>query len=136
MSWAAYRRTTRPEDEAYCLLGIFGINMPLLYGEGPNAFYRLQEEIIKRSTDQSILAWIEERGRAGVNGWRQMTLTPRQMLAVSPRAFPRVDEMSETCHLFRQPYTITNNGFISPAIHNHEQWLGDAHKLVDMYDFI
>lgn len=33
MSWAANRETTRPEDIAYCLLGIFDVNMPLLYGE-------------------------------------------------------------------------------------------------------
>jgi hypothetical protein len=37
MSWASRRQTTRVEDIAYCLLGIFGINMPLLYGEGPVA---------------------------------------------------------------------------------------------------
>ncbi|KAK4445735.1 thermophilic desulfurizing enzyme family protein [Podospora aff. communis PSN243] len=55
-TWAARRRTTRPEDTAYCLLGIFGVNMPLLYGEGLRAFLRLQEEIIKTSNDQSILA--------------------------------------------------------------------------------
>jgi hypothetical protein len=57
MSWAANRRTIRIEDEAYCLLGLFGVNMPLLYGEGRKAFLRLQEEIIKRSDDQSIFAW-------------------------------------------------------------------------------
>jgi hypothetical protein len=39
---------TRIEDLAYCLLGIFNINMPLLYGEGPKAFRRLQEEIIRK----------------------------------------------------------------------------------------
>lgn len=57
MSWAAHRQTTRTEDLAYCLLGIFAINMPLLYGEGHRAFTRLQEEIIKSSTDQSLFAW-------------------------------------------------------------------------------
>ncbi|KAI2470715.1 heterokaryon incompatibility protein-domain-containing protein [Annulohypoxylon bovei var. microspora] len=57
MSWAAGRSTTRPEDMAYCLLGIFEINMPLLYGEGTKAFARLQEEIMKSSHDQTILAW-------------------------------------------------------------------------------
>ncbi|KAK7966935.1 het domain protein [Apiospora aurea] len=57
MSWACARKTTREEDIAYCLLGIFDVNMPLLYGEGPKAFYRLQEEIIKRTNDQTILAW-------------------------------------------------------------------------------
>ncbi|OTA58900.1 HET-domain-containing protein [Hypoxylon sp. EC38] len=57
MSWAAGRSTSRSEDIAYSLLGIFQVNMPLLYGEGEAAFTRLQEEIIKSSDDQTILAW-------------------------------------------------------------------------------
>lgn len=57
MSWASRRTTTREEDIAYCLLGIFDVNMPLLYGEGLRAFQRLQEEIMKKFDDQSILAW-------------------------------------------------------------------------------
>ncbi|CZR43636.1 uncharacterized protein FPRO_07447 [Fusarium proliferatum ET1] len=57
MSWLAKRTTTRTEDMAYCMLGIFGINMPLLYGEGKRAFVRLQEEIIKTSNDHTIFCW-------------------------------------------------------------------------------
>jgi hypothetical protein len=57
MSWASHRETTRVEDAAYALLGIFNINMPLLYGEGMRAFTRLQEEILKTCGDNSILAW-------------------------------------------------------------------------------
>jgi hypothetical protein len=57
MSWAANRQTTRTEDTAYCLMGIFDVNMPLLYGEGRKAFQRLQEEILKKSNDFSILLW-------------------------------------------------------------------------------
>ncbi|PMD14471.1 HET-domain-containing protein [Hyaloscypha hepaticicola] len=57
MSWAARRETTREEDMAYSLLGIFEVNMPLLYGEGIRAFRRLQEEIIKETDDQSLFAW-------------------------------------------------------------------------------
>jgi hypothetical protein len=45
MGWAANRITTRSEDQAYCLMGIFDVNMPLLYGEGRKAFRRLEEEI-------------------------------------------------------------------------------------------
>ena len=60
MSWAAHRETTRPEDRAYSLMGIFDVHMPTIYGEGDKAFIRLQEEIIKKSSDQSIFAW---RGR-------------------------------------------------------------------------
>ncbi|KAF1365555.1 HET-domain-containing protein [Lizonia empirigonia] len=57
MFWASQRTTTRIEDIAYCLLGVFAVNMPLLYGEGEQAFVRLQEEIMKTSDDQSIFAW-------------------------------------------------------------------------------
>ncbi|RYP51793.1 hypothetical protein DL768_002940 [Monosporascus sp. mg162] len=56
MTWASLRRTTRKEDEAYCLLGLFGIHMPLLYGEGYSAFRRLQVEIVKSTGDLTILA--------------------------------------------------------------------------------
>ncbi|KAH9847654.1 HET-domain-containing protein [Lenzites betulinus] len=57
MSWAAKRQTTRPEDEAYALMGIFGVSLPTIYGEGRRAFLRLQEEILRTIPDQSILAW-------------------------------------------------------------------------------
>jgi len=49
MQWAVNRTAKRKEDEAYSLLGIFGLHMPLIYGEGrENAFVRLQEEISRR----------------------------------------------------------------------------------------
>ncbi|KAG7050017.1 HET-domain-containing protein [Colletotrichum scovillei] len=57
MSWASRRETTRLEDKAYSLMGLFDVNMPLLYGEGEKAFFRLQEEIIKKTDDESIFSW-------------------------------------------------------------------------------
>lgn len=57
MSWASKRQTTRKEDIAYSLIGIFDVNMPLLYGEGDKAFLRLHEEIVRQSEDHSYLAW-------------------------------------------------------------------------------
>jgi len=49
--WAAKRETTIEEDQVYCLLGIFGVYLPLIYGEGKEyAFRRLQDEIDKRSS--------------------------------------------------------------------------------------
>lgn len=58
MSWAAPRRTTRPEDISYSLMGLFRVNIPILYGEGAaKAFERLQQEILKSSFDQSIFVW-------------------------------------------------------------------------------
>ncbi|TGO41611.1 hypothetical protein BHYA_0019g00420 [Botrytis hyacinthi] len=60
MSWAKNRETKREEDMAYCLLGIFDVHMPLIYGErSESAFRRLTEEIGKRSKkhnlDESLL---------------------------------------------------------------------------------
>ena len=74
MSWASNRETKRIEDIAYCLMGIFGVNMPMLYGEGGRAFIRLQEEIMKISHDHSLFAW---RSREDSNN----------LLATSPAAF-------------------------------------------------
>jgi hypothetical protein len=61
MSWAAYRNTARSEDIAYSLMGIFDVNMPMLYGEGGvKAFIRLQEEIMRKGEDFSLFAWTDQ----------------------------------------------------------------------------
>ncbi|OBZ69801.1 hypothetical protein A0H81_10547 [Grifola frondosa] len=57
MRWASRRSTTRVEDRAYSLMGLFGIHMPTIYGEGIEAFMRLQHEILQRTTDHTIFAW-------------------------------------------------------------------------------
>jgi len=57
MSWAARRQTTRTEDIAYCLFGLFDIHMPLIYGEGTKAFRRFQEEIMRTTNGQTLFAW-------------------------------------------------------------------------------
>lgn len=57
MSWAANRTTTRLEDRAYSLMGLFDVNMPMIYGEQERAFTRLQEHIISKSADESIFVW-------------------------------------------------------------------------------
>ncbi|PIL27031.1 hypothetical protein GSI_10170 [Ganoderma sinense ZZ0214-1] len=58
MSWAANRMTTRVEDQAYCLMGLFNVNMTVIYGEGTRAFRRLQHKIMKHGfSDMSLFAW-------------------------------------------------------------------------------
>jgi hypothetical protein len=55
MSWAAKRETTRQEDAAYSLLGIFDIHMPLIYGEGrKKALVRLHNEVKESLKDKSL----------------------------------------------------------------------------------
>ena len=57
MCWASTRKTTRIEDEAYCLMGLFGVSMPTNYGEGKKAFLRLQYEIMQHNADLSLFAF-------------------------------------------------------------------------------
>ena len=82
MSWASARHTTRLEDQAHCLMGIFDVNMPLLYGEGRKAFYRLQDEIMKQDDDQSLFAWTTAESISGDD-------EGHGLLADSPSAFAR-----------------------------------------------
>jgi hypothetical protein len=106
MAWAAHRTTTRSEDIAYCLLGLFNINMPLLYGEGCKAFRRLQEEIMNVSTDLSILLW---NGDASpMNG----------ILAAAPSCFEKgdrslLDGKGIKGHFFVDRGWTTNNAGIT-----------------------
>ena len=76
MSWAANRRTSRQEDRAYSLLGLFNVNMPLLYGEGQKAFMRLQHEIMKQAVDLSILAWSYRCPQEKAKGLQLLAMTP------------------------------------------------------------
>ena len=59
LQWASTRFTTRPEDIAYSLFGVFGLHLPVLYGESTeNALGRLLAEVISKSGDTSILDWV------------------------------------------------------------------------------
>ncbi|RSL82549.1 hypothetical protein CEP51_005092 [Fusarium floridanum] len=119
MSWASRRETTRIEDTAYCLLGIFGINMPLLYGEGPKAFIRLQEQILMSSDDQSLLAWnfdglkIEEL-EGGGSSWYVRSLYElgfAGLLATSPSAFVTCGNITRVnLGMLTPPSSLTNKG--------------------------
>ena len=99
MSWAAKRKTTRIEDIAYSLLGIFGINMAMLYGEGNRAFIRLQEEIIKSTNDQSIFTW---------NGYKYEN---GSLFAHRPSCFKSTDRIVPLQHWKnRSEFSLTNAG--------------------------
>lgn len=101
MSWAATRETTRSEDIAYCLLGIFDIYMPMLYGEGEAAFRRLQHEIMGISDDHSIFAW-------GMQGIKRELCTGA--LAPSPKAFLSCGSLVRDDAIGRLPFSVTNVG--------------------------
>lgn len=103
MSWASQRVTTRVEDIAYCLMGLFDVNMPLLYGEGEKAFIRLQEEIAKQSDDQSLFAWDDSKSP------NRQRLTG--LLAASPSQFKECGDIFSTSSVgFEEEYSMTNRG--------------------------
>ena len=93
MSWASKRMTLRVEDRAYCLMGLFGVSMPLLYGERHKAFIRLQTEIIKNSDDQSLFVWKTPKAVDDVGCG---------LLASSPEYFKRVSQ--------HQPFFLSCQG--------------------------
>lgn len=102
MSWAAERATSRIEDIAYSLLGIFEVSIPMLYGEGEIAFTRLQEEILKDSNDMTLFAWTSTADD---------TQTHSGILARSPKDFASAGSLicSQDAK-FNPDYAITNKG--------------------------
>ncbi|KAI0422997.1 heterokaryon incompatibility protein-domain-containing protein [Xylaria grammica] len=134
MSWASRRKTTREEDIAYCLLGIFDINMPLLYGEGAKAFTRLQEYIIQQTYDNSILAWGKLDPDSDPYSWRVAHTC--DALAHTPADF-------EDCHDFEYlrhanpenpEFKTTNLGLqISLPVHMHQDGFFPSLGYVNRY---
>ena len=105
MSWASRRITSRPEDVAYSLLGIFSVTMDLRYGEGTKAFERLQEEIMKHSDDESLFAWTDPTAPKHLE---------HGLLADSPSQFAEsYDVIPQKSDIF-QPYSMTNKGLQIP----------------------
>ena len=66
MSWASTRQTSRVEDRAYSLFGIFDVSMYLQYGERDKAFQRLQLLLVEKSGDESIFAWTSQQDSSGL----------------------------------------------------------------------
>lgn len=98
LSWASQRETRYVEDQAYCLMGLFGIHMNIKYGEGDNAFLRLQQKILKKICDHTLFAWGAvtdmslTHGLADVaGGCLPYSTTP--LFAPSPVAFSRSRSM-------------------------------------------
>ncbi|RYP23148.1 hypothetical protein DL765_001233 [Monosporascus sp. GIB2] len=114
MSWAASRQTTKLEDIAYCLIGIFGVNMPMLYGEGLQAFVRLQEEIIRDNNDLTLFAWTAKGDiQSSSNSTEQprSTTTYRGILARSPAEFAGLGNLVLDHDIkFNPDFSMSNKG--------------------------
>jgi hypothetical protein len=93
--------------------------MPLLYGEGRKAFTRLQEEIIKRSTDQSIFSWIDRSASRKAF---------RSLLARTPDDFQHCQNVECLPDPIGAPYSVTNRGLnirlpLQPMDHDQFEYL-------------
>ncbi|KAJ2898044.1 het domain [Zalerion maritima] len=113
MQWAARRQTTRVEDVGYSLLGIFGVQMSVNYGEGSSAFIRMQQEILPKTHDQSLFAWYmnDESGIASPtpsNGDIRMW----GLLADSPKRFTKTGNLKPVIHpsAVENPWGMTGKG--------------------------
>ena len=126
MSWAAARQTTREEDMAYSLLGLFDVHMPLLYGEGRMAFYRLQEYIAQKSDDQSILAWSWDFTSMRPSGITLFAPSPNgfKSVKIRPRWIWKASSLPEHPQLRLTTNGIVVDMLICPLPRRENQYLG------------
>jgi len=99
-SWASTRKTTREEDIAYSLMGIFDINMAMLYGEGSKAFIRLQEHILSETADDSLFLWNDAFSYHKLSG----------LLAPSPSCFRQMRSITPEPAVKPRDFYMTNRG--------------------------
>jgi len=139
MSWAAQRQTTRTEDMAYCLLGIFDINMPLLYGEGQKAFVRFQQEVLQRTGDLSVFAWdVVHNVNRGVDpGKTKASYLEVAPFAPEPVCFQSCGKVERfTSNVLPSPsVSVTSAGvrFLACVItRNKDSGDGDGHQLLHL----
>jgi hypothetical protein len=110
MSWAAHRTTSLKEDKVYCLLGIFGVFLPLIYGEGEAyATKRLREEIQKRQEErgeeQTILS------HHNIGRLIRVILRGQMSLTISfPKARPETPTRPSCCIPFRRDPDFVDRG--------------------------
>ena len=130
MRWAANRKSTRIEDEAYCLLGIFGISMPTIYGEGARAFQRLQEEIAKHSFDTTLFVWNDTHRNKDVDLRAQSLEEVRSLSSDLDERYlfaPSAQTFNYGEHVYYTPRLASSIALQPYAFH---QWTEDVRALL------
>ncbi|KAK3628125.1 hypothetical protein LTR56_014254 [Elasticomyces elasticus] len=129
MSWAAHRETTREEDRAYCLLGIFDINMPLLYGERSKAFRRLQLEIIRQSNDESIFVFDRKFDPEEMVDFTKLRVRePKTVIILPDPQNLRCRDVVKARNFRRLPYQMTNQGVQLQLSSENKTWTTRASR--------
>lgn len=98
-SWAAKRESTRVEDKAYSLLGLFNVHLSLLYGEGEKAFERLQLELIRSSSDHTFFCWKDDT-----------ETFVHHLLAPSVSCFADAGNILSLATAYSRSFAVTNQG--------------------------
>ncbi|KDR70924.1 hypothetical protein GALMADRAFT_813202 [Galerina marginata CBS 339.88] len=101
LAWSSSRLTTRVEDMAYCLLGIFNVNLSIAYGEGDMSYYRFQRAIMEQSNDRGLFQWYGHPS------------TLSSMLAKEPKCFSSDRQPIDTdavTSLVDPTFMLTNHG--------------------------
>ncbi|KAG1865950.1 hypothetical protein F4604DRAFT_1625024 [Suillus subluteus] len=106
MLWISRRRTTRIEDMAYSLIGIFDISLMIAYGEGNRAFFRLMEEIIKRYDKWDVFLWSGRCSRYNA----ALPDTPRSYAAGCIETLRDAVDRAASYEFGDRHFTLTNHG--------------------------
>ena len=123
MNWASSHKTTRLEDRAYSLLGIFDFNMPMTYDESMKSFRRLQEEIMKSSTDEQLFVWKTRF---------EDTLKVSGLLAQSPDDFWSSSKVVRGQLTRKEPYSMSNRGVgIHLQLLKKREWNGACFAILN-----
>lgn len=104
MSWASKRKTTRVEDAAYSLCGLFDITIPIAYGEGDQAFHKLAKAIVESNCSWDVFAWV------GVPSQYHPALPS------SPRCYPKFDRNMVDGNVGMTDFSITAHGLYLTSV--------------------
>ena len=122
LRWASQRETKKQEDKAYCLLGLFGIFLPPIYGEGENAFNRLKREI--ETISQLPQEPSPSAGETTVQQRRRDLLESLSFDQIDSRQSSIKDAQRTTCEWILQHETYINwNKRDKPPRHREILWI-------------
>ena len=112
---ASMRQTTREEDIAYSLFGIFNVTLPVIYGEGDQAVGRLLEHILTRSDDVTILTWTGSSGN-------HSSYLPADLTVYNVIVPPHLPPLIETAEMDGMVSQLRSSiADLSPAVALYEQ---------------
>jgi hypothetical protein len=116
LRWSSSRVTTLQEDIAYSLFGIFGIHLPVIYGENKqNALGRLLQDIIARSGDITALDWVGKS--SDFNSCLPANITSYKTPPYMPQTLSE-DDMQTSVAMLQDAVAADSASNLSTLLHN------------------